>query len=689
MTIHVFVGVGPANLHRALKIQKIDPQAKLVFIDDRINEELREIDREPARANIFRFETDDVTVKLIQDGVRAEELEPLIYKREFSVHQGFQEGDDRVFSSKPFTQIQIRDLQILLMQTIDRKGGANHPLMLKKKLDLENEAAMQAEIAQILQEHQEALEINPHEKADLRIHIATGALRGDSDKNEIIYPDKASHNMQVATSDIQAMTVTPLHGTTTFFIPEPHKEFLDRLRDDQRSLDLTNWQPALEKFGWSLVRPPRIRVFYCNDVLYIGAEIPAQLMNLVDKREFEQSVTDYTRTIATLVFPHLPIKDLPVNPYLRSRFPTSRGERGDVIHTQHEQELAWGEGSLHADVTVLTHGDSRYLPHYQTGSGFVTAFLQNELYAEIYSRNSFEDLVEWAKANHQLYAEINVEKITQQYMKLTNDDEKKALEAFQKELFMAFSRDIIDENKKKVGRYLNATHTQALNALGRNLDMLIKMYNRHHDTQLTEHMVHGFPKEQIILELLKSNSTNFLKEIMPQLLNADFRTVDDKKLLHLRDMHLQDFEHNHNVDASREEKAQIKANQQAIHGIITNNFEEKIDFIISKPEKLVENITNIAERLKNNPVLHQRAAISIFTGAHSAKINKFAQKIDELTKNYSDNPEQLEQEAKKALIDFHTTLKKGSSRRTMSALQELVQEAVESTQELAGAARNV
>ncbi|RUR05084.1 hypothetical protein [Legionella sp. km772] len=228
MTIHVFVGVGPANLHRALKIQKMDPKAKLVFIDDRINEAKREIDREPARANIFRFETDDVTDKLIRDGVREEDLEPLIYKREFSVAKGFQEGDDRVFSSKPFTQIQIRDLQILLMQTMDRKGGSNRPLMLKKKLDLENEKVMQDEIAKILHEHREELDINPHE-LNLQIHVATGALRGDAEKAEIIYPDKASHNMQAATDDVQAMTVTPLHGTTTFFIPEPHKEFLDKL----------------------------------------------------------------------------------------------------------------------------------------------------------------------------------------------------------------------------------------------------------------------------------------------------------------------------------------------------------------------------------------------------------------------------------------------------------------------------
>ena len=641
MTIHIFVGVGPANLHRALKIQKIDPSAKLVFIDNRIIEKDRVIDRASARANIFRFETDDVTEKLIEDGISPEELEPLIYKREFSVPQGFQEGDDRVFSNKPFTQIQIRDLQILFMKTIDRKAGPNLPLMLNRKLDLTNEEVMQAEIARILHEQRAQLDINPDE-VDLQIHVATGALRGDDDKAEIIYPDKATYNMHGATDDILALTVTPVHGTTTFFIPEPHKEFLDKLKENQRSLDRTGWQPALEQYGWSLVRPPRIRVFYANDVLYIGAEIPANFM-AKSKEEFEQKVTEYTRTIASLVFPGLPIADLPVNPVLRSRFPTSRGERGEVISSKGIQYLEWAEGeTLRAKVTVSNHGDSRYLPHYQTGSGFVTAFLNNELYEEIYSKKSIRELVTYANAKISKSAAaaheeppvpLEVDKIVDQYMSLTNFNEKDALEAFQKELFMTFSRDVIDENKKKVGRYLNAIHTQALNALSANLDMLLNMYNRHHGTQLQEEMFRGHPRLQVIIELLKTDKVNFLKEIMPQLLNADFDFENDltpegaQQLRNMRDVHLQDFEHN--LDLSKAEARARNANQKGIHNVIVANLSQnidskvnslngKLDYITSQPEMLMVNITTIAESLKNNKALHHRAAIALFTGVHSA-----------------------------------------------------------------------
>lgn len=686
MAIHVFVGVGPANLHRALKIQKIDPQAKLVFIDDRIKGRI--IDREPARANIFRFETDEVTDKLIKDGINEQELAPLIYKREFSVPQGFQEGDDRVFSNKPFTQIQIRDLQILLMQTIDKKGEENKskPLMLSQKLTIEDETKMQTEIANLIYTNQTELKANA-DKLDLHIHVATGALRNDDEKNSIIYPDKAAHNMQTATADIQAMTITPVHGTTTFFIPEPHKDFLDRLKKDQRSLDHTPWQKALEKFDWSLIRPPRIRVFYANDVLYIGAEIPANMMKIKDKKEYENAVTDYTRTIASLVFPNMPINELPVNKFLRSRFPTARGERGEVISTKPTQELAWGDGvTKSANVTISTHGDSRYLPHYQTGSGFVTAFLQNELYEEIYTRKTFADLVTLANeksakiatADGQTATPMTVEKIHNQYLKLCNNNESDAIKAFQNELFMTFSRDIIDENKKKVGRYLNAIHSQALNALGNDLDGLITIYNRHHHTQLSPQQLQNFNPSQVIIELLKTDNIGFLKEVMPQLLNTDFNGKNDHELLRLRDLHRQDFESN--LHLSRKERDKLTATQHGIHGIITNNVKEKIDYITSEPAHLVANIKHIAESLRDNKTLHQRAFISLFTGVHSATINNFAKKVGELIDKHQGNQEALQKEAHKALVELQSSLEKGNSRRTMAALQGLVQEAVERIQ---------
>lgn len=347
---------------------------------------------------------------------------------------------------------------------------------------------------------------------------------------------------------------------------------------------------------------------------------------------------------------------------------------------------------MDANVTVFNHGDNRYLPHYQTGSGFVTAFLINELYEEVYRRQTFESLVNFAndklrqlaEAHHEPYQVLDVDKIIYQYMKLTQFNENEALEAFRKELFMTFSRDIIDENKKKVGRYLNAIHTQALNALGNNLDRIIIIYNNHHGTHLTEKMFQSFSSSQIIIELLKTNNINFLKEIMPQLLNAEFNfdqllnKEETWRLLTMRDVHLQDFEHN--LDLSKEEEQQRVANQHGIQGIITNNFQEKVAYITSKPEFLVQNITNIAESLKNNKILHQRRFISFFTGVHSARINKFAAQIHDLTEKYSHNPNELQKMAQKALLDFHHDLEKGHSKRTIKALQDLVQQTMESTQ---------
>lgn len=549
MTIHVFIGAGPANLHRALKIKNIDPKAKLVFIDDRLRPEMRDIDRVRARANIFRFENDEVTIKLLEDGIKAEDLAPLIYQRDFSVAQGFQSGDDKVFTNKPFTQIQIRDLQLLFLKTLDDLSGENRPLLIDRKTGLDDQRSLEEEVANILYENRHNLNITSDDVKDLNIHVATGVLRGDSNKNEIVYPDKKSMfnlpgkelQVKTASDDVKSLTVTPLHGTTTFVIKD--KITLDQLKMNQRSLDLTDWEQPLKKFGWNIVRPPRIRVFYANDILYIGAEIPFNMQGM-NKMEFERQVTGYTREIAKLVFPDLDITSLPVNPHLRSRFPTARGERGDVISNHYDMRLPWGENVLTTHITFLNHGDSRYLPHYQTGSGFVTAFLQNELYAEIYSRKTFAELVAWATEHHNLYNNIDPETLQETYEKLTNNDPKMAFEAFQQELFMALSRDIIDHNKAKVARYFNAIHTQSLNEMGKRLDELLLTFNHYQWTNLTAAQFEGIDRGAVVMELLNVNNIGFLREVMPQLLNVDFSKVSDEEVFHLRDMHFLDFEKN-------------------------------------------------------------------------------------------------------------------------------------------------
>jgi hypothetical protein len=570
MTTHVFIGIGPANLHRALKIQKINPNDKLVFIDDRIRPDTRDINRERARANIFRFENDEVTAKLLADGISQEDWDPLVYHREFSIERGFQFGDDTVFSNKDFTQIQIRDLQLVLMKTIDRKGRehSNEPVLINQKVGMTPGQTIEDEVLDILK-RQANLNLNTQEIQNIKIHVATGALQGNSEKHEIIYPDKVSYNTQFDSSseDIAALTVTPLHGAATFIIQHPND--LHYLQEFQRSLDLADWGPALKEFGWNLVRPPRIRVFYTNDILYIGTEIPISMKDM-PQVEFEKKLTAYTRQIATLVFPNLPVNILPENPHLRTRFPTARGECGEAIRTCPQKQVAWNGTTVTPNRTVYTHGDSRYLPHYQTGSGFVTAFLQNELYAEIYSRNSFKELVDWANSKlaklplsqQKTSKALSVDEVQQQYNQLAATMPGTALEAFQQELFLSFSRDIIEQNKQKVGRYFNAIHNQTISLLGKQLDTLIKTYNRHHATKLKIEKFQGkdITPEEIAIELLKTNNVAFLREILPQLLNMDFTDLSDEAILNIRSIHIVDFKRNITLEGygvlSREELIQ-------------------------------------------------------------------------------------------------------------------------------------
>ena len=390
--------------------------------------------------------------------------------------------------------------------------------------------------------------------------MATGALQDNTKKAAIIFPDKASHQVKNATSDVAAMTTTPVHGTVTFFIKDPttgeQLVSCEDLEKNQRSLDLTYWRRPLEEHGWYLVRPPRIRVFYANDVLYIGAEIPAHMMAM-DEKDYADAVTHYTRTIAGLVFPDIAISQLPVNPHLRSRFPTVRGERGEVLSASHASKMQWGEGERAANIAVFNHGDSRYLPHYQTGSGFVTGFLANDAYADVYRHKTFHDLFDWASEHQHVSRHLSEEKIRTQYRRVVaqggeDPTEEKMLQAFQSELFMALSRDIIDENKKKVGRYLNAIHTQALDGLAGYFDSVVSFYNRNNPNKLvglTAEQFTGMDKRIVIMEMLRTNNVGFLREVLPQLLNKDFTGLSDDKILHIRDMHILDYENNlSNID---------------------------------------------------------------------------------------------------------------------------------------------
>ena len=219
--------------------------------------------------------------------------------------------------------------------------------------------------------------------------------------------------------------IIPTYVTITFFIknPNPPGEQLvtcSELERDQRSLDLTEWKEVLEEHGWRLIRPPRIRVFYVNDVLSIGAEIPASMLAM-DDAAYLDAITNYTRAIASLVFPHINISELPVNSRLRDSF---------------------------------------------------------------------------------------------------------------------------DKSKKNVGNGINAIHSQIVAALEGNFESILALYNKHHGIHLTISEFEGLDKSVVVIQMLKENNIGFLREFMPELINKDFSTIDNKQLLRIRDMCLLDYEIN-------------------------------------------------------------------------------------------------------------------------------------------------
>ncbi|AHE65725.1 hypothetical protein [Legionella oakridgensis] len=695
MTIHVFVGAGPANLHRALKIRRMDPDAKIVIVDKRLRPDSRDIDRVQARANIFRFENEVVTERLIADGVDSEALAPLTYDRDFSVPQGFQHHDDRVFSDKRFTQIQIRDLQLLLLQTLDRLGEP--PLLLNQNVSTDSYAATKEGVLHLLEEHAAELGDLGAGELDIKIHAATGGLRDDDKKDSIVYPDKATQYMGETSPDVEAMPLVPTHGTTTFFIKDPETGAsllsCEQLEAAQRSLDATEWRKTLADYGWNLVRPPRIRVFYANDVLYIGAEIPVAMEeHSMQPRDYEHIVTEYTRAIAGLVFPSLrdQIAELPVNTYLRSRFATARGERGQVLTTTPPETVAWEAAERPVNIQIFNHGDSRYLPHYQTGSGFVTAFLQNEAYAEIYGQKTFSDLFAWAKEHGIIQDRVDESEVRLQYVRLisqSDDDitDEKILRVFKDELFMARSRDIIDENKEKVGRYFNALHSQALENLPSRFDDFLASYNKHQKCHIKKEELAGLDQRVVILQMLKTNNTGFLHEVLPWLLNKDFSHVDDKKILHIRDMHLLDLERNLPEIEQLEE-----VRKESTERLLTPRLVQTSPILAMEHEQLQDVIAKIADDFATNKALHHRANIFAFfiKGVHSDTIHAFVKELRAIHASSmpspEDSPEHIRQHARQreeqlkyrfieAVQKFQDKLEAGHSRRTLAELHKVME----------------
>lgn len=698
MAVHVFVGAGPVNLHLALKIKKADPLAQIIIIDDRIRPETRDFDRERSRANIFRFENEVVTESLIKDGVDPEALEKVSYDRDFSVQQGFQFGDDTVFQAARFKQIQIRDLQQLLLDTL--YASPPFPLLWKEKIDLSSYERIEASMTEKLIEKGICRE---REFQEIHIHIATG-VEADTAKQKakqtLVYPANMQYDMRVhsptheqsdraASPDVAAMDVLPLHGTATFFLKNPEQNVdlsCKQLEEDQRSLDLTPWQEILPSHGWKLLRPPRVRIFYANDVLYIGTEIPEQ-MNNFDKAEYERQLTDYTRAIAKLAFPNLPIDKLRANTQLRTRFGTPRGEGGVVLGAKHRTS---GEQS-HTVTRIFNHGDARYLPHYQTGSGFVTGFLTNNVYANVYQHKTFHALYEWAKKENHIDKTLSEKALLAKYTKQisanksepTTPVEGDLLSVFQDELYMALSRDIIEHNKEKVGRYFHAIQSQTMRLLIEDFSEILDWYNRYHGTILDQIQFADINPIVVIMSMLRSDNIRFLKYLLPKMVNTDIVHLSDSEIFKLRDIELLNFENNMpEISPGKKKKLEKKW-----HDILYDDHIKQIEIktLIEQPEDAIKKlIGTMAKSFTDNKDIHKREYISIFAGKHNTRINRFISDLTALKTNRFEDKRELAEAFIHLVDDFRADLIQGSSQRTLKYLNDYVTKAFDSLLRIPG-----
>lgn len=500
-SIHILIGSGPANLDRLAHIFELDKDAYCIVVDSRFidaPERKGSFDREKARANIFALPEQAVCQRMYERGI---DIHDSARFRVFEDKARQRHDADFLPHRSRINQIPIRDLQESYLSTLSAKYGKQIQfIQYRIPDDFEDPSVRDASLNDIcsiaqIGEDLEALK----RRTQISVHVATGALDEEKQADAITYPTCLTPYVRGVSIDTETMLEVQEHGTQTYLFPDSlsfeqlaseseesvfaeicrgmipsstsaralfvesaedgskkmdkilHKALLDRLEDEQVSLDDTLWQHLLREQGWQLSRPPRIRIFM-SDHLYIGTEVPR--WSKEDKAGYNRRVEQFTSSILRLVFPNfgkLLFSAGALTPYQTGQFDTRRGEKG--------------RGLVNDDrIKVFHHGDRRYLPHYQTGTGFVTAFRCNQLYFDIYSKLSLETLYEFGVSQKAIDPNVkSFEELRSEYYVLSGtEDESAVLQMMQDELYAILTRDVINANKESVDKYYLALFKQSL-----------------------------------------------------------------------------------------------------------------------------------------------------------------------------------------------------------------------------------
>src|SRR5262249_37536262 len=138
-----------------------------------------------------------------------------------------------------------------------------------------------------------------------------------------------------------------MQGVLRFFIKdqrtgETHIS-CERLEKAQRSLDDSPWQSDLKQYAWDLIRPPRIQVFYANDVLALYAEMPESL-SCMKARPRQERGKNYLRALSCLIFPNLVahLETLAMQADLNPCFSHSQKNGELTVGMQHRRLIDFG-----------------------------------------------------------------------------------------------------------------------------------------------------------------------------------------------------------------------------------------------------------------------------------------------------------------------------------------------------------
>ncbi len=218
------------------------------------------------------------------------------------------------------------------------------------------------------------------------------------------------------------------------------------------------------------------------------------------------------------------------------------------------------------------------------------------------------------------------------------------------------------------------------------------MYNQYHDTLLTPNQFAHIDKKIAIIEMLRSENIDFLREMLPHMLNQDFSKMEPQQLKHHRDMNLKDYERVVGYQSSDEKRRiNVQDNRNQCENILKNlRVSPTLNFDTTKAELAIDKMDfdslyfavysmeqafkkeNAAHLYRHGNPLLSRLFIP---GKHSRLIKEF---VDKLNRIWLNAPHMelsaFKKEVNQVLSEFQKKLTDGNSIRTAAFLDHQMKE---------------